>query len=207
MTTSRTAFNNTWLTEMLAGIGQIQLYDALEYTLRDLIAHRATIIQLQDNLFKIAGVQTIYYWFQHGSDFEIISAFDVRPQGLVVSGIARNPGCKKIHHASDLYSRVLRDTDRSIRIVSDTQLSDEGLLLWKRLVSMGYNVSVYDKASPGKSFNTFTSPDELDQFYKYDDRDFKRYQFVLSESRSLMETRAFFNTRRMRELCGFDLED
>ena len=67
---------------------------------------------------------------------------------------------------------------------------------------------MYDKTDPGQSFKPLISHSDLDQYFKQGDSTFKKYQFVLSESgENYAETHSYFNTRRMRELCGFDLED
>jgi hypothetical protein len=50
-------------------------------------------------------------------------------------------------------------------------------------------------------FKTFKTKEEMDNYFELDNTDFKRYQYVLSESGEMLaETRSYFNTRRMREL-------
>ena len=97
-----------------------------------------------------------------------------------------------------MYKR--QDNNRSIRLFSDDSLSDEGYSIWKRLFALGHRVSVYDKENPGKSFVTFKSQQEMDNYFA-DNPDLKRYQYVLSESNDVLaETRTLFYLRRHREL-------
>lgn len=209
MTTSRTDFNKTWLMEAPEGQGSFETFDALEYNIRDRLKSGSAAIALDGkDLFKIDGQQVKYYWYEHDGRILLGAELSVRPQGLVVNRVGKSP--MKGHtrpHASDLYLAILKDNDQSL-LFSDTQMSDDGLSLWKRLVTNGYPVSVYDRAAPGKSFKTFTDPSELDEFFKDDDRDYRRYQYVLSSPGDVLaETRSHFNTRRYRELSGLALDD
>jgi len=102
---------------------------------------------------------------------------------------------------------ILKDSGKNIRILSDTQLSDQGYAVWKQLFAKGHKVSVYDRNQPGKTFKTFNDPTEMDQYFAQDDTDYERYQFVLSEQTNIAECRSFFNIRRYRELTGLSLED
>ena len=61
---------------------------------------------------------------------------------------------------------------------------------------------MYDSSNPGASFVEIENVEELLKFFKHDDLDFRRWQYVLSEAKTYAETRAIFNTRRMRELAG-----
>ena len=159
---SRSDFNDTWLCEMPSGLGSFETWDMLEYNIRERINHGSKVTKLSDNLFKIQGIQTSYYWF--GSENTVILGTELRikPDGLVVNITGKNPKYRgREPFASDLYNAVLNDTHRSIRLLSDDQLSDEGYGIWKKLVSLGHKVSVYDKKEPGKTFKTFNSPEEM----------------------------------------------
>lgn len=203
MTTSRTDFNETWLTEMPMGLGSFETYDALEYNIKDLIDNGIVPEDLGNGVKKIELSQTIFYWY--GDKNTIILGVELakKSQGLIVQLTGKNPKYRgKPPYASDLYQLILSDNKtKSIRLMSDESLSDEGKQIWDRLFSMGLNVSVYDRNNPGKSFKTFKTKKEMDKYFKLDDTDFKHYQYVLSEiGEMLAETRSYFNTRRMREL-------
>jgi hypothetical protein len=108
--------------------------------------------------------------------------------------------------ATDLYDAVLADRKNiagsvnSIRLMSDRQLSDDGIKIWQRLLAQGHKISVYNNKEPGQSFIEITSEEELLQYFQDDNINFQQWQYVISESASYAETRSFFNTRRMREL-------
>lgn len=214
MTTSRTDFNETWLMETPEGQGSFETFDALEYNIRDRIKSGSPVITLSKGLFKIDGPQVKYYWYESNGRYDyddrilLGAELFVRPQGLVVNLVGKSLLLGHTRpYASDLYLAILRDNDKSL-LFSDTQMSNDGLKLWKRLVSQGYPVSVYDRDEPGKSFQTFSTPEELDAFFKQDDREFRRYQYVLSPpGEALAETRSHFHTRRYRELVGLALDD
>jgi hypothetical protein len=208
--TGRTDFNKTWLTEMPEGLGSFHTFNQLEYNINDLKKNNIPVEDLGSGLKKIELDQTVYYWYEN-SDMVLLGVeLDKRPQGWVVRLTGKNPKIlKSPPFASDLYDAVLRDNKhRSIRILSDVQLSDEGYDIWKKLFAQGHKISVYDRTIPGKSFQTFTSMEDFDKYFKHDDSEYKKYQYVISESGSMIaETRSHFSTRRYRELSGLSLED
>lgn len=209
LTTDRTDFNETWLAEMPSGVGNIETFDAISYSIKDLLSHGVVPDVLANGVNRVKLSSTIYYWYEKDSVILLGSQLSIRPQGLVVQLTGKNPRLRgQPPYASQLYNEILKDSGKGIRILSDTSLSDEGLNLWKKLVSLGHTVSVYDSENPGKTFQTFSTPHELDAFFKDDDTDFSRYQYVVSESGiNLAETRSYFNTRRYRELAGLNLQD
>lgn len=201
--TGRTDFVDTWLTEMPQGLGSFPTFDQLEYTIKDRIKSGSPVIDVTHDTKKIVGKQVLFYWLE-SSNGEIIlgSELQIKPQGLVVSVTGKNPKYQgKSPYASDLYNLILKDSGKSIRLISDVSLSDEGYGIWKRLFQQGHKISVYDSTNPGKSFTTLDSIQDMDQYFAKDDTDFRRYQYVLSEAGEVLaETRSYFNTRRMREL-------
>jgi len=210
MSTSRTSFIETWLEESPSGLGSFETFDGLQYTIEDMKKAGIDVIRVSDKLFKIEGNTILLYWYQDNNQTITLGVeLKKRPEGIVVSLLGKNPKYKgKPPYASDLYSDVLKDTNNNIRILSDKQLSDEGYNLWKRMVQKGHKVSVYDSKDPGRTFKTFTTDEEMEQYFKHDDTTFMRYQFVLSENvLSYCELKASFNLRRMRELSGLKLED
>lgn len=207
--TSRTNFKNTWLVEMPMGLNQPNMYETLIKYIRERIENGSTVIDLPNNLYKIQGRQVVYYWYEINHIIILAIELRIESEGLVVNFISKNPNYKgKPPYASDLYNAILDDNNRSIRIISDTQLIDEGYAIWKKLLKLGNKISVYNKANPGQTFTTLNTVEDMDNFFKHDNRDYKQYQFVLSESGEMLaETKSLFNTRRYRELAGLDLED
>ena len=197
--TSRIDFNETWLIEMPTGLGSFETYDMLEYNIKDLINNGVVPTDLGNGIKKIDLSQTMVYWYEDKNGTILLGVeLDKKSQGLIVRLTGKNPKYRgKSPYASELYQFILRDNKtKSIRL-----LSDEGKQIWDRLFSMGLNVSVYDRESSGKSFKTFKTKEEMDSYFELDNTDFKRYQYVLSESGEMLaETRSYFNTRRMREL-------
>lgn len=195
--------------EMPSGLGSFETYDALVYNIKDRIANGSKVETIGNSASKIASGQTVFYWISNEDTIVLGVELQVKSQGLVVSVTGKHPKWKgRAPFASDLYGTIVADNHKSLRLHSDSQLSDEGLLLWKRLLSSGKKVSVYDQQNPGKSFATFSTAAEMDQYFANDNTDYMRYQYVVSESgEPLAETRSFFNTRRYRELAGLNLED
>ena len=208
MTTNRTDFNETWLVEMPQGFGKFPMYDAVSYSIKDRIANGATVDNLGNGLNKIQGQQVVYYWYEKYGIILLGVELNIRPQGLVVSGLGKRPELMGPPYASDLYDAILNDSNRAIKLLSDIDLSDDAFDLWSRLIRMGHTISVYDNKNPGSSLITLKNVNDLAQYFKHDDTNYQRFQYVLSESGEMLaEMRGYFNTRRMRELAGISLED
>lgn len=200
--TSRSDFIDTWLAEMPQGLGQFEMFDMIEYHIKDQIKKNSVPVEITADIKKITGSETIFYWVEKAGDIVLAVELTVRPQALVVSAVGKNPKwIGRAPFASDLYDLILNDSGRSLRLFSDESLSDEGYAIWKRLLQKGHKISVYDRENPGKSFVTVDSLADMEKYFAQDDTDFKRYQYVLSESEEMLaETKSHFSTRRMREL-------
>ena len=204
MSDSRSDFTESWLTEMPMGIGKmgVSFFHTMLYSLKDYIQHGGNITTLPNGYKKMFGQQVAYYWHETSDTIDLIVELTVKPQALVVNGISKNPkGCTI--HATDMYNAILKDNHKSIRLMSDEKLSDQGYALWKRLLSIGHRITVYDKNNPGAPIQTVDSIEDMDNFYKLGDTSATKWQFVLSESNEkLAEARSYFNTYRMRKLSG-----
>lgn len=202
MSTSREDFSETWLMEMPMGIGSFSMYDFIVYNIKDRIRSGSKVIDLGNNLKKIDGEQIKYYWYEKDGKIQLGVELSVRPQGLVVNALGKDSKLRRNSpYASDLYNAILNNSNRSIKLLSDTQISDEAYDLWKRLFKLGHKITVYDRERPGQTMQTFDSVEDMRRFFAYDNETYKRYQYVLSESGEMLaETRGFFNTRRFREL-------
>lgn len=207
--TSRSDFIETWLTEMPSGLGSFDTYNMLEYSIKEKIKLGFPVVDLGNSLNKIEGDIMVYYWYGDNTNIILGTEIEKKYQGYVVAITGKNPSYKnKPPYASDLYNGILKDTNYSIRLMSDSYLSDEGYGIWKRLFNLGHKVSVYDKQNPGQTFKTFDNSDEMDKFFANDDINYERYQYVLSEGGiKLGEMRGFFHIRRHRELSGIPVDD
>jgi len=182
---------------MPENIGDFELFDMLEYHIKDRLKHTSKV-SLGDNWFKM-GNEVVSYWYEKNGEILLAAEFDVKPQSYVVNSVGKKYK-GSMPYASDLYNRVLKDTHKSIRIMSDVQLSNEGFSIWERLIDQGHSISVYNKNEPGRSFKILNKND-LKKYHQAD-TDFRKYQFIISESSYINETAAVFGTRRMRELTG-----
>jgi hypothetical protein len=199
-TDSRVNFSSSFLSEMPEGIGSTELSDKIESFIANFKqSGQYPVINLANGLNKIEGQQTVFYWFEKNGEFQLGAELEKTPYALVVRTVG-----KKIKgqppYASDLYAAIVNDRSGTIRLMSDSQLSDEGLSLWKRMLTLGYKVGVYDKENPGKSFTLLKTDSELDSFFKNDDRNYRRYQYVISEQSHSVEINHLFEVRRLREL-------
>jgi hypothetical protein len=197
---SREDFVESWLSEMPAMLGDFgETFSIVEKSIKQWIAGGYNPQQITDGLYKIVGTNLIYYWFQNNNDIIVAAELEKKNQGYAVSIVGKNPTYKNAPpYATTLYQSILSDIPQSL-LFSDQQLSNDGISLWKKLMSDPSNVvSVYNKEAPGQSFKTLETPSELDDYlgpYR------ANYRFVLSKKGlSLAETSSYFNLRRYREL-------
>lgn len=204
--TGRIDFVETWLAEiqvneMPTGLGSFDTFDTISWVIKERIANGNTPVQVQPGVKKLVGQEVLYYWFEKNNDIVLGVELYIKPQSLVVSLTGKNPNwISKPPYASDLYNIILTDNKRSLRLMSDNSLSDEGYAIWKRLLNQGHKISVYDKENPGSSFVALKSLDDMAKYFAHDDTNFKRYQYVLSKSNSFLDVLSHFNIRRHREL-------
>lgn len=201
---SRSCFNETWLTEMPSGLGSFETFDQINFTIKERISLGSSVERSSNGLCKIVGNTILLYWIENKQDIVIGVELERKQQGLVISVTGKNPKYRgRAPFASDLYDMILKDSKTPIRIFSDIQLSDEGYGIWKKLFALGHTISVYDRDAPGQSYRIIKSANEMDSFFKNDDTDYQRYQFVLSESTDVLsELTGFFHIRRYRELSA-----
>lgn len=200
-TDPRQNFVNSFLAEMPEGISKTDLADKIEYFIKDHIKEKTYPVQtLSNGLKKIEGQQVLFYWYEdRNGKMSIGVEIEKTPHAAVVREIGKfNKG--RPPFASDLYNAILKDLGGSLRLSSDVQLSDEGLNIWKRLFAQGHKLGVYDAQNPGQSFTPITSAEDLTKFFKDDDRNYRRYQYIISEHAHAIEVKHLFETRRMREL-------
>lgn len=190
---------------MPEGIPPLDAYTTLMYAIQKRMRLGQAPVEIKPGLYKLSGKYVSYYWMGSPTQIDLAAEVERSPQSLILALLGKNPQLKKgAPYASDLYVGIVEDSDLSL-LVSDEKLSDEGLKVWKRLVQQGYGVTVFDKNKPGVTRETFTSPDQLDQFFKKGDAQFRRYRYVLSKPKEqLWETVSVFNTRRYRELAGME---
>lgn len=206
--TSRNDFNDTWLSEMPSGLGSFEAYDGLIYSIKDLKKTGIAPNEISKGVYKIDLNTSVYYWFEKDQNILLGTQLEKKPQGLVVSITGKHPSLRgSPPYASELYDLILKDSGKNIRILSDTQLSDQGYAIWKQLFSKGHKVGVYNNTQPGQSFKIFQTQDEMNNYFKDDDTDYEKYQFVLIENSIIAECLSNFNIRRYRELSGLSLKD
>lgn len=207
MTTNRTDFNETWLSEMPGRVGNVSdAFNILVKNIEEWIESGKQPGNLSKNFFRLEGNNIDYFWYQIGDDIALAAELDKKQQGYTVNLVGKNP--KYVNgspFATDMYKEILDHVPYSL-LFSDSQLSDDGIDLWKRLVdSPDAVLSVYNIKNPGETFKEITTSTELDDHIGPDHHSDR---FVLSKRKhSLAETRSYFTLRRYRELSGIGLED
>jgi len=210
MTTSRTSFIESYLIEFPQGINQAQMYPGIVSNIQDYISSGSKVIKVADNIYK-TGNTVLYYWIgdQEGNQIKVGVELYIKDSAAIVGMLGKDPKLTgKAPFASDLYYAILHDLKKPIRLTSDTQMSNEGLGTWKRLLQYNCTVGVYNNQEPNEVPIQLHTPEELDAFFKHADPTFKSYQYVLSESGEQSVTvMCEFRLRKLRFLSGMSVED
>jgi hypothetical protein len=134
-------------------------------------------------------------------------------QSVKIMNTQKNEKFKSVRpSAVDLYLTALGIVKpRSLMFTSDNQMTDQGLGIWKKLLSLGKHISVYDitnKARTGQTLKTLSSPEEIEQYF-INDQSGQRYRYVLSESTEQFNNYTYCNfmTRRICESAGTICDD
>lgn len=204
--TSRTTFNESWLSESPENIGNIETYSAVNFNIRDMISSGFKPEDVGNGYFKIHTGKKYYYWYEENGEILIGAELYQTPENLTIEYLGKKPELRwHPPYASDLYKKIL-DDDKIIRFANDTKLSENGFKVWQKLFDEGYKITIYEQENPGQSMKTITSKNELNNYFGADKK-FENYQFVLSNPKMLGECRSYFLTRRLRELSGLGTED
>lgn len=206
---NRTNFVKTWLTESPVGIGEYESFDGLLQIVNELINFGYESISFGGNYYKLEMSENVYYWYEENNQIILIITLQKEPEALIIRMIGKNKEYRnKPPYATDLYSVILKDSNKNIRLLSDKSLSNDGLEIWKRLFNQGYKISVYDKSQPGKTFKPFQTLEDFAEYFSKTDNVYSKYQYILSENNlKLGEALDTFGIRRIREIAGILLED
>ncbi|VVC06068.1 Uncharacterised protein [uncultured archaeon] len=205
---ARIAFAKSWLFESPLNIGFAEHFEAILFDIDDWIDAGFKPISLGGGYFKIVGETKLYYFHRNlKNEIDISVELEKTPQNVTVRLLGKDPQYKgKLPYASDLYAKIL-DDNRTIRILSDDQLSEEGFKLWERLFNMGYFIGIYNRLSlSGHPWIEITSKEQMKKYFGTSPRQFfKTHQFVAANRKNFVECRSNFHTQRLYEKAGYDL--
>jgi len=196
---NREDFFETFLKEMPNNTGIHDPYPLIQKNIKDFLNElSAKLSFLTNNIKKLQIDNILIYYIENQIGIEL----EEKPYGLVITSVGKNPLFKKQPpYASDLYIEILKDSNKSL-IISDATLTTNSFKTWKRLFNQGYKISLYDMSKPGQTFKTIETIDQMEQYFKTNNKDYEKYRYVLSESNRLIETSYRFGIKRYRELSG-----
>ena len=129
MNTFDEEFDESWLTEMPMGITPLSdnLFDYIVKNMKEFTSDGLTPEDLGAGYRRVLGTRVAFYWHQTDNVIDIIVELGIRPQSLVVQQIAKNPKGKVSSPATDLYDLIVKSNNKSIVLMSDEYLTDQGL--------------------------------------------------------------------------------
>lgn len=204
---TRWHFYESWLQEMPQRIEARYDFPGLLNILQEFININGTD-NIAKNIFKSESNTSLYIFGKVGNEISIITYMEKTAQSVKIMNTQKNEKFKNTSPtAVDLYlsGRALVKP-KGLIFTSDNQMTDRGLGIWKKLMTSGKHISVYDitdKKRTGQTLKQLKSPDELEQYFT-NDYSGKNYRYVLSESTDNFNnyTYCYFMTRRICESAG-----
>lgn len=181
---TRKDFEETWMRDpKKMSDGYYNIIDEISRHIGNLKYSGSQVEDLGDD-YRFETETRSFYWYEING--KIILGCSLRKtvanDVLIVSAVGKDMTYKnQPPYASDLYIKILTTTHKNIRLRSDKELTDNSINLWKKLFLDGHKVSVYDADTPTQTFKNFNTIKELEKFLNVTSN-FKRYQYVLSES-------------------------
>jgi hypothetical protein len=204
---SRWQFYESWLLEYPQRIESRYDFPGLLNILSEFISIFGET-QVAQNIFKSESESSLYIFGKVDDVISIISYMEKTSQSVKIMNTQKNERFTGTRpNAVDVYLTALEIVKpRSLVFTSDNQMTDKGLEIWKKLLSIGKHVSVYDitdKSRTGQTLKQISSPKEMEQYFT-NDRSGQRYRYVLSESINQFNNHTYckFMTRRICESAG-----
>jgi hypothetical protein len=142
-----------------------------------------TAIEVVPGVFKIVMGKDTTYWVGGDKAINVLLIVNTAMSDnfCKVELTSKNPDIQSAPYASDLYL-IIKDDIKSHNLLftSGDLLSDDGIKLWKGIVSRKGKVSVYNTSTHQYVLSPVASAEELEQFIG--DASYRKYIFVLSES-------------------------
>jgi hypothetical protein len=182
---TRWHFYESWLQEMPQRISARNDFPGLLNNLEEFISIFGKE-QVTENIFKSESESTLYIFGRVSDKVSIITYMEKTQQSVKIMNTQKNQEFKGVKpSAVDLYLTALDIVKpRSLMFTSDNQMTDRGLEIWKKLMSVGKHISVYDvtnKSRSGQTLIQLRTPEELEKYFR-DDYTGQHYRYVLSES-------------------------
>lgn len=200
-------FYESWLQEMPQRIAARNDFPGLLNNLQEFISMFGEN-QIGENIFKSESDSTLYVFGRLSNKVSIITYMEKTQQSVKIMNTQKNEEFKGLRpSAVDLYLTALEIVKpKSLMFTSDNKMIDRGLEIWKKLLSMGKHISVYDitnKSRTGQTLKQLSSPEEFEQYFR-NELTGQNYRYVLSESIEKFNnyTYCYFMTRRICESAG-----
>lgn len=152
------------------------------------------------NVYKITdGKIRVYYFMENNIIIGGVLMRNVKDGLFQVDVAGKNPYYKnRAPYVSNLYPHIIDDLSPNEALLSGTQLSTNGLRLWKRLVKMyPQKVSVYDKIE--RTVSPIENSEQLNMFTSVYDTRLGKYLFMIRGQNNE-------DTERIQKLAGIKKE-
>ena len=203
------AFYKAYLQEMPQKVLSGNNFESQLEILRENLRNDNNVETIGANVHKLRMRDLITYWVgsKDASIVSLIVDVEVFLKYCKVVYPSKNPTIPKGSppYASDLYVLIAKDVAiGNLIFTSDSVISDDAERLWKRLVSTGSKVSVYNKELPQYNLFRVNSEEELEKYIGGFDK--RKYLFVLSENETTqLGVIHSFNLMEMKRLANWPL--
>jgi hypothetical protein len=201
-------FYHMFLAEMPVKLNGNNDFDIQLEIIRENLRYNPEVSEVRPGICKIQNDDHYTYWVGDSTAQNVYLIVDVvidhkfAKIKLTSKNPKLSPGSQP--YASDLYLIIQNDLDSNVVLSSDKFLSDDGEKIWKRLVSNGRRISVYDSSTNKYVLDKIETADQLSSYIGGFDKE--KYLFVISETlQKFLALNHSFRILELKRLSGYPL--
>lgn len=153
------------------------------------------------NIYKIVDEHTFTLYYYVENDIIVMGVFlaKIRDGMFKVSAAGKNPDYMgRSPYVIEVYRAIINDLNPTDALLSDTQLTDDSIKVWKRLVKeFPGKVSIYDKST--REITPITNIKDINRVFGMAP-ELMKYQFMIRGQSGKDET------NRIQQLAGIKKE-
>lgn len=189
------------LSEMPFNLGDLGSFYS---TITNLVAAsekmNVTPVKVGYNVYKIVDTNhELYYYKDHGVIISGVFLTKSNNGSLKITAVGKHPDYKgRAPYVIDLYRSIIKDLDVNQVLLSDTNLTNDSIKIWKRLAKeMPEKIYIYDRTT--RETTAIANPNELNRAFGKTPNMVK-YQFMVRGQRGNTDP------ERIQELAGIKKE-
>lgn len=157
-------------------------------------------VKVRHNVYKIVDTNhELYYYKDHDIIISGVFLTKISNAAFKITAVGKHPDYRgSAPYVTDLYRSIIKDLDVNQVLLSDTNLTNDSIKIWKRLArEMPEKIYIYDRTT--RETTAITNPNELNRAFGKSP-DMVKYQFMVRGQRGNTDP------ERIQQLAGIKKE-